>query len=347
MYLIKNTEQNNQIASEYETKSLLYLLSMRKDSEVIDSFLIDCFNDVSGCNEEVDKIWDIQSKGVKSLRPKTIGSSLFTLYKNFKSSIQFDFYILFLPKIKEGYLKNETLKVYKIDNFLPKMIDKIKLGLNEEYKRREKLEDDVYPNEEELDEFLSNIEFVVAEESKEKYIKNIIKFKKEKVKNKEFFNVIFDEIQNKQTILKNICIEGIQINKASDILAYNKLIRKIDIESLVINRLVGTEIFNNEGIRPYFVSEIIGMEEEDIKDLIQECNSQISRTLFNKNTKQPFWVLLEYIIKLLKENPKKKLNNIYDDIPNTIKKNLYTLDEIGIKYFISILKDGVINVHNK
>lgn len=62
MYIIKNTERNNETASEYETKSLLYLMSMRQDSSEMELFIIDCFNDVSGSNNEVDKIWDLQTK---------------------------------------------------------------------------------------------------------------------------------------------------------------------------------------------------------------------------------------------------------------------------------------------
>lgn len=38
-------------ASEFETKSLLYLFGCRKDSKDIDVFIIDCFNDVSGADK--------------------------------------------------------------------------------------------------------------------------------------------------------------------------------------------------------------------------------------------------------------------------------------------------------
>ncbi len=57
-------------ASEYETKAMLYLFGCRQDSRDMDVFIIDCFNDVSGANRDVDRLWDVQSKGVKSLNPK-------------------------------------------------------------------------------------------------------------------------------------------------------------------------------------------------------------------------------------------------------------------------------------
>ena len=59
-------------ASEYETKAMLYLFGCRQDSRDMDVFIIDCFNDVSGANRDVNRLWDVQSKGVKSLNPKKI-----------------------------------------------------------------------------------------------------------------------------------------------------------------------------------------------------------------------------------------------------------------------------------
>lgn len=72
MYQFTTTERNNEKASEYETKVMLYLFGCRQDSRDMDVFIIDCFNDVSGANRDVNRLWDVQSKGVKSLNPKKI-----------------------------------------------------------------------------------------------------------------------------------------------------------------------------------------------------------------------------------------------------------------------------------
>ena len=85
----------NEKATEFETKSLLYLLSMREDSREINTFIIDCFKDVTDETEICDKLWDVQTKGIKTLKPLTIGESLITLFENYLSLINFDFYILF------------------------------------------------------------------------------------------------------------------------------------------------------------------------------------------------------------------------------------------------------------
>lgn len=57
MYQFTTTEQ---CQSEYETKSMLDLFGYRNDSRDIDVFIIDCFNDVSGADSRVQRLWDVQ-----------------------------------------------------------------------------------------------------------------------------------------------------------------------------------------------------------------------------------------------------------------------------------------------
>ena len=95
MYRIKTSERNNDKATEYETKSLLYLLTKIKGHKKIDIFIIDCFNDVTGAKSDFTESWDVQSKGVASLSPKTIGTALYTLFANYVSDIDFTHYLLF------------------------------------------------------------------------------------------------------------------------------------------------------------------------------------------------------------------------------------------------------------
>ncbi|MCA6956607.1 hypothetical protein, partial [Pectobacterium polaris] len=89
MYTFKNTERNNKKASEFETKSMLYLLGMRTDSNEIETITIDCFNDVTGACNKFEKLWDIQSKNHSTLPPSKIGESLLTLYNNYVSDFDF------------------------------------------------------------------------------------------------------------------------------------------------------------------------------------------------------------------------------------------------------------------
>lgn len=87
MYKFKTSEQNNDKATEFETKSLLYLLTKIKGHRGISLFIIDCFNDVTGVSEDYFDSWDIQSKNVASLTPRTVGKALYTLFANYVSDI--------------------------------------------------------------------------------------------------------------------------------------------------------------------------------------------------------------------------------------------------------------------
>ena len=343
MYQFCTTERNNAKANEYETKSMLYLLTYRKDSNEIDTFLIDCFNDVTGTSDDVTKLWDVQSKNVKSLNPTKIGIALITLFQNYISSIDFEYYILFMPKLTEMYLIDETLPVYSFDNFIGKHQLKIINGLEKEYLRR----NGVTANQSSINEFLEKVTFVNAKEDKVEYIKNIIKFKNPITIEDAFFITIFNEIMDKQTKLKNIDIEGKQINRAKEVLAFEKVIHKSEIDILIINRFVGVDLFSNRMIPNLFFDEVKNCDLEQRKDIIEDCNASISKVIFNKNNKKIFWKFFEEMIFLIKNNAKRSPREIYTELKNTKVRFPVSLDEISAIYLISILKEGLDNEHYK
>lgn len=339
MYKFLYTEQLNEKASEFETKSLLYLLSMREDSHEINTFIIDCFNDVTGATENCSKLWDVQSKGIKTLRPLTIGESLITLFENYLSEIKFDFYILFFPELKDIYFVDNNKTVFNIDNFHDKYISKIVEGLKNEYKKRNNRNID----EQTILNFIKEVSFVVDKDSKSKYIKNIIELKKYFEKNNEFFDSIFDEIRDKQSVLKNMSIHQKEIEKASEVLQYNKYLKKNDIEMLIVNRIIGANIFKNIGAPLEFSQIIKNYDIDNQKDIIHKCNSEISLMIFNNSDKKIFWSFFEKIYLLLKENITYTLDDIFEEIQDEkiIKKKI--LNEISAKYFIALIKEGVEN----
>lgn len=129
-YTFTKTERNNAKASEFETKSLLYLASKDKKYRRISFLTVDCFNDVSGlCDKE--NIWDVQSKGEKNLTPRKIGLYLITLYDNYISgfSTYFKEFIFFMPKLDDRYLSNTELTSYGINNFKVEHREKVIEGL--------------------------------------------------------------------------------------------------------------------------------------------------------------------------------------------------------------------------
>lgn len=335
MYIFETTEQNNAKANDFETKSLLYLMSFKSDSTDIDSFFVDCFNDITGVSNDLLKLWDVQSKNVASLTPRTIGRHLITLFQNFISPLEFYEYILFIPKLKENYLNDITLTEFKIDNF--KDIVKIREGLVAEFKRRKNLEslDSKYSSQ--ISEFLNQIYFVTGDSSKAIYIKNIIQFKIN-IRDDTFFESIFDEVRSKQTELKNISIHNISINNVADALNLKKHLTRKQLETLVVNRIIGVELFKRR-IPNDFIDVIKDEPKSERKDIVQNCNTNLSRLLFNKNSnKRLFWELLERILILVEE--KEDIYEILDIIKqNRIPKMID--EDFTLLYLISMVKEGI------
>ena len=326
MYQFKTTERNNEKASEYETKAMLYLFGCRQDSTDMDVFIIDCFNDVSGANRDIKRLWDVQSKGVKSLNPKKIGEALVTLFQNYISDIEFEHYILFMPKLKEMYLNDEDKRYFQIDNFKLQYIDKIRQGLKKE-----------------LEHFLQMVEFVIAEEQKQEYIKRITSFRASLRLEAAFYDAVFEDIRKQQTILKIKNIDGYQIMNAAEVLQYEKLLWKKEIDALVINRILGMDIFNSKHVPNSFIDEIAILDIEERKDVIQECQSDIAKLLFDKNGRHTFWRffgrLLSYANAIRLESPREIAEQMRRDnvmIPRT-------LGEKSVVYLIAALKEGLMD----
>ncbi|WP_261290757.1 hypothetical protein, partial [Streptococcus suis] len=243
--------------------------------------------------------------------------------------------ILFIPKLKENYLMDISLTEFKIDNF--KDIAKIQEGLEEEYKRRKKLGALNLKQLSQLNTFLEQIHFVTGDSSKAIYIKNIIQFKSN-IRDDNFFESVFNEVRSKQTELKNINIHNISINSIEEVLKLNKHLTKRQLETLVVNRIIGVELFKQR-IPNDFFDVINDKSSSDRKDIIQDCNANLSRLLFDKNSnKKKFWSLLEQILILVEEK-----DDIYQ-ILNRIKQ--YQIpkiinDDYTLLYLISMVKEGM------
>lgn len=336
LYTFKNTEINNKKASDFETKSMLYLLGMRSDSDEIEIITVDCFNDVTGANDDFSKLWDVQSKNHSSLPPSKIGESLSTLYDNYVSSISFCDYILFIPKLNRDYLIDDSLYVYKYGN----INEKQKQGI--EKKLKEKINGNKSGSMPPLFvDFLSQVTFVEDNKKISTYIKRISKFKNTKTVSEEIYDRIFNEIRNAQSSLKNSYIENEEISHPSEVLSFNRHITKAVINTLLINRLVGIDIFTFPGVPIPFVSFIAGKDEEGIKDLLQECNENLSRAFFDKNGCKEFWKLSEMIIGMIKDNPEGSVSDIYGQLESKIKINTTYLTPETVQYMISLIKTGL------
>lgn len=131
------------------------------------------------------------------------------------------------------------------------------------------------------------------------------------------------------------------LSSIKDALSLQKTIYRKDVELLVVNRVIGNDLFSGRGIPLYFLPVVKDMDAEDIVDLLLDCQGKISSTLFNKNNKKNFWLLLEQIMHLVIKHPRDNIRSIYSQITPTIKNKIFTLDETSTLYLISIVKEGL------
>lgn len=336
-YTFKNTELNNEKASVFETKSLLYLIGKSSNKKEIEYITFDCFNDVSGIDKKGQNIWDIQSKNEGNLNPKKIGQYFFTLFDNSISKLNFKEFIFFTRQLKDDYKIDKSLKVYRFDNFETKTKERIKNGLIEEIQRvKGKIKD--YTSE--ITKFLDNVLIVEDDTTEQEYLKLITKFKNKSLKTDDFYSTVFKELRDIQSSKKNSLIENETIFNVLDVINFNRHLKILDIDTFVICRIIGVEIFKYKSIPFGFFDYVKNLPRDDREDLIQECNSNLSRCLFNKISNREFWRICEIIIDYLDTTFSDDVELIY-----TTKFSLYTpkhnyLKELTIKYLIALIIEG-------
>lgn len=337
-YTFKNTEINNEKANDFETKSLLYLIGKRKDSKKIEYVTFDCFNDINGINKKLDEIWDIQSKNEKKLSPKKIGKYLFTLFDNYLSPFTFKEFIFFCPILNPNYKKKETVNIYDLSNIQLKTFDRIKNGITEEVLR---VKGSNINYTAEIETFLDKVIIVEDNNTKSEYIESVTKFKNTNIKTTEFYNDVFNDIRKIQTDKKNSFIENETIQQIKDVLNFQRHLSTKEIETLIISRIIGFEVFDNILYIPFCFNPMINhLDQEDLKDLLQECNSNLSRAFFNKNSNRIFWNVSESIITYLTQNSNNNPEDIYNEIFSDKRIGTSYLTEITLKFLISIIIEG-------
>ena len=93
MYIIRNSEKNTAKANAFETKSMLFLLSLFPEGNNVEIILVDVLNDITGRSKD-GKLFDMQSKNYSKLVPSNFYPMFHTLFYNYISSINFADYIL-------------------------------------------------------------------------------------------------------------------------------------------------------------------------------------------------------------------------------------------------------------
>lgn len=339
-YKVTSSERLRPSGAEYETKALLYLMNFRNDSNDIYFFVVDFFNDLTGMDKMGKKLWDVQSKGAKTSSPKAIGKELVTLFKNFRSEIEFGFYLLFLGGVSNTVRIDKSLNLFDISNIKPEALNKIKEGLLEESKEKTYIDYDSITDEE-IDAFLHKVQFIIDDKKPSEYVESIVKVHPGIIPNEETLNAIFNEIRDQQSSKKNIgVVENITIETSFEALDYYHHMTSGEIKLLVLGRIINRNPFE-KGVPFSFGPTLNRAPVEKRKIVLEDCQLALSRALFNKNRADEFWALFENVYLTISSNPNDDINMIFNKLSPLLVENSDDFDVISLKYFISIVKDGV------
>lgn len=274
-YIVKSSEKTRKSGAETETKALLYLMNLRKDSEEIYDFIVDFFNDLTGMDAFSDKLWDIQSKGAKGNSPKAIGKELVTLFKNYMCDFDFADYILFVVGVSNTVRIDDEINSFGIENVNFDALQNMIEGLKEEAKEKEYI-DDKDITDTNISDFLKKVRFVVDDRKPSEYVKAIIKDHPGLVPEEKVLDAIFNEIRDKQASKKNVqVVEGVVIETQDEALRYFRHLTAADVRLLALQRIINRNPVG-QGIPMSFMPILRTCPPEQEKDFIQECQTALS-----------------------------------------------------------------------
>lgn len=339
-YIVKSSERLRPTASETETKALLYLMNFREDSEEVYYFVVDFFNDLTGMCKMADKMWDVQSKGAKNSSPKSIGRELVTLYKNYVSDFDFSCFILFLGGVSNTVRIDNNVNNFGISNIKESALEKIREGLKEECLSKTYI-DDGEITEDKINDFLAKVHFVIDDKEKSEYVKKIIRLNPLIIPKDEVLVAIFNEIMNAQSGKKNNrVVEDITLTLPNEAISYGRHLSVTEIKMLVLNRILTQEVVG--GKLPLSFTPIYNLyPEENRKNLIEDCQLDFSKALFDTSSQDDYWKLFEEVYKLVTENPNDDINAIFNKLDMNLKKRCRHFNVLSLKYFIAKIKDGL------
>lgn len=338
-YTISSSEQTKKSGSEGETKALLYLMNFRSDSDEIQYFIVDFFNDLTGMDRYSSKLWDVQSKAGKNHSPKTIGRELVTLFKNYISEFTFSYYILFIGGVSASLRIDDTKTTFSIENVTCAAKKKLIEGLKEEANSKNYIGNQ-FVTDQHITDFLDHVLFVIDDKDASDYVRAIIKDHPNIIPENHVLTAIFNEIRDNQSSKKNSHVEGIVIQTTDEALNYCRHLTSSEIRLLVLQRIINRNPVE-KSIPLSFIPIYSTWVPERQKEMIDECKQALCRALFNKSAANQFWALFEEIYNLIVSNPTYTVQQIFLALNKDIRDAAPDFDTISLKYFIAVIKDGI------
>ncbi|MEA5012168.1 MAG: hypothetical protein VB100_10680 [Angelakisella sp.] len=339
-YTVRSSEKLRKSGADAETKALLYLMNFRNDSNQIYYFVVDFFNDLTGMDRFSATLWDLQSKANTNNYPKSLGRELVTLFKNYISQVDFSKYILFVGGVSDNFRIDPSKNTFGIDNVTEKAMSSLKSGLIDEARKKEYIEKS-FITDEKVNVFLKKVLFVIDDKQPRDYVKAIIKNHPTIIPEDKILDAIFNEIRDIQASKKNISnVEGITIQTVDEALNYYRHLTTNEIRLLTLQRIINRDPVE-QGIPFSFVRILNSCPPERQKDLIDDCQSTLCRALFNKNAAESFWSIFENIYNIIIASPQDDVQSIYSKLDHNLCIASPDFDVHSLKYFISVVKDGI------
>lgn len=135
-------------------------------------------------------------------------------------------------------------------------------------------------------------------------------------------------------------MENIIIETTHEALNFSRHLTAGEIKILAISRIINRDPFEKGPPLPFYLI-LNSVPDEREKDVILESQLSLSRALFNKNNANTFWRLFENTYSTIIQNPMDNVNVLYDKLDHDIVEQCFDFDVISLKYFISLIKDGI------
>ncbi len=344
-YIVTATEEHTGTGSDTETKALLYLMCRDDDADKVVGFFVDVFNDVTGTDMYGRKLWDVRSKKRRS-QPGEIGQELVTLYKNYLSvfSKSFQRFILFLGGVSSGVrdVDAESANAFAFFDMKSRAQAGVLKGLLDESHRKTYMKPFVergLVNESSAQDFLTNVLFVIADEGKEAYISDLLKDVPARSLENRDLRGIFDEIRDYQSSKKNIKCEGIALSNPAQAFALGKTVSRDEVLKLALGRVLMCNPF--ESTPRSFVMLLSRYPDKDYQDIIEKCQADLARQMYDKTSVDSFWALFGAILEKVEAGVEMEIPAIYESLDAGLLGSCPYLKPLSVMLLIASIGEGL------
>ena len=343
-YAFPSMEKGTPAGNAAETCAMLHLMCYSDERDEIEHFAIDCFNDVTGMDGSCLSLYDVQSKAGKNITPAKIGEDLATLFENAVSEFSqyFITFTLFVGGVSSSVLTTPGLTEFGYHDMTPKAQKSVREHLISASKERHDRKFVQYATEENIDDFLCRVRFVVSKPDPTEYIRTLAQTSSVLLPGDRELRSIFGQIRDKQSALKNRdAIVGKSINRPDEVTNYGRVIKWREIKLLIIERLLDRRFYKDDAPAEFMSYLDTLPPEESVKDVAEDCRNEMLTQYFDKNDRDAFWKLFDEIVTVVEAGPEASIADVYGSIDVKTLKACRHMDPRSKLYFIATIKDGL------